>query len=330
MSFPARLALVCAALVILVTAFVLGIVYSPQCVAQRSAGAPLVSLPSSVQILSVDIFMRASDPAPIATLNRKGPNQWDVVAGSLSYPASGERVAALLQGVRDMRRGNLVTRDPGKLDSLGLGDDTAHRVVLHLEGSADMTLLVGKRAASGDEEYVKAQGDPSAWLTRSTVGILLGQDRSYWYDLRVLPEDIQGNTIFGIAVAGSVRLGTSGERMLSGSYTLSRRSAQSSEWVLQGQKAAVSPLAAATMADRLAQLEGIDFAQSAIGDAAPDSGLLRVTIIAINGDRYIVRITGGAEPGKILLTTSWSPWTYVLDPATLARTVFAESALLGQ
>jgi len=330
MSFPARLASVCAALVLLVAAWVLGIVFSPQRVAQRSAGAPLVSLLGSRQIVSLDIFARASDPAPIASLKRVGLNQWEVGAGSLSFPASADRVAALLQGLRDMRRGNLVTRDPTKLDSLGLDEDTAHKVVMHMQGAPDTALLVGKRAASGDEEYVKASGDPSAWLTRSSVGILLAQDRSYWYDLRVMPEDIQGGTIFSINVSGSVRLGGPGEKVLGGSYTLSRRSAQSSEWVIQGQKAAVSPLAAATMADRLALLEGIDFAQSAVGDTAPDAGLLQVTIVAINGDRYILRITGGAEPGKILLTTSWSPWTYVMEPAALARIVFAESALRGE
>jgi len=329
MSFPARLASVCAAIVLLVAVWILGIVFSPQRVAQRSAGAPLVSLPASAQIRSVDIFARATDPAPIVTLKKNGPREWDVSAGSLSFPASADRVAALLQGLRDMRRGNLVTRDPIKLDSLGLDNERAHRVVLHREGAPDTSLLVGKRAASGDEEYVKASGDPSAWLTRSSVGILLAQDRPYWYDLRVLPEDIQGGTIFSIAVAGSVRLGAPEEKVLGGSYTLSRRAAQSSEWVIQGQKTSVSPLAAATMADRLAQLEGMDFAQSAVGDTAPDAGLLQVTIVAINGDRYILRVTGGAEPGKILLTTSWSPWTYVMDPATLARTVLPLQSLLA-
>ena len=222
MSFAARLTAVCSALAALLAILVLGTVFSPERIQQRNAGAPLVPFTPSVRVTAVDIFTRASDAAPLLTLTRKGANQWEASSGSLSYPASSDRVAALLHGLQDMRRGNLVTRDPAKRTELGLDDDAAHMVRLRAEGRPDLPLLVGKRAASGDEEYVMARGEPSAYLTRSAIGILLDQDRSYWYDLRVLPVDIQGSTILSIGVRGSIRLGSPLEGVLRGDYALVR------------------------------------------------------------------------------------------------------------
>ena len=339
MSFPARLTAVCSALALLLAAFVLGSIFSPERIARRNAGAPLVSFTPSVRVSAVDIFARASDSAPLLTLTRQGANLWQASSGSLSYPASSDRVAALLQGLQHMRRGNLVTRDPSKRSELGLDNGSAHMVRLRVEGRPDVTLLVGKRAASGDEEYVMARGEPSAYLTRSAIGILLDQDRTYWYDLRVLPADIQGSTILSISVRGSIRLGPQSEGALRGDYTLARTAAASSGqgtqagqptgWQIEGQKTEVNVLAASTMAERIASLEGVDFAQAPPARSSVAGGLLQVTVLALNGDRYILRVSPGPEPGKLFLTTSFSPLAYVVDSLTLSRTVFPLSDLLA-
>ncbi len=320
MSFPARLAIVCSVLALLVAAFVLGLVFSPQRMEERRSGAPLLPLPSSVQVSSVDVYSHADDAAPLVTLQRKGANLWDAAAGSATYPASSDRAAALLQELLGLRRGNLVSTDPSRMADLGLDPASAHRVVLHAPGRPDVALLVGKRAPSGDEEYVQLQGERAAFLTRSSLGVLLSQDRSYWYDLRVLPEDVQPTTIMSVAVTGS----SVGEP-----FTLVRVPAgQGYQWQLQGRGAPVNQTAAVAMIERLAQLEGTDFAQGATASGA--ATLLQVTVVALNGDRYILRIRRGSQNrDQLFLTTSWSPWTYAIDSSTLSRTIFSASDLLA-
>lgn len=316
MSSTARLAAVLAALVVLVAAFILGILFSPQRMEERKSGAPLVRLGPSAQVLSVDIYSHADDSAPLVTLRRKGANVWEAAGSGASYPASPDRVAALLQGLLGTRKGNLVSSDPARMADLDLDPASARQVVLRVQGKPDVALLVGKRAPSGDEEYVELRGDPSAFLTRSSIGILLSQDRSYWYGLRVLPDDVQSTTIMSVAVSGS---------SIGSPYTLQRVPAgQSFRWELRDQNASVNQAAATAMVERLAQLEGTDFVPA--GRAA---GPLRVAIVALNGDRYTLRVGPGPRNGELLLTTSWSPWTYAIDSATLSRTIFPESDLLA-
>jgi len=319
-TFTARLAAVCTALALLAAAFILGRVFSPQRMEERRSGAPLVSLGHSAQVASVDVYSHATDSTPLVTLQRKGANLWEAAGGDTPYPASSDRVAVLLQGLLDLRRGNLVSSDPAKMANLGLDPASAHLVILHAEGRPDVALLVGKRAPSGDQEYVELRGESSAFLTRSSIGILLSQDRSYWYGLRVLPDDVQSGAIMSVAVSGS---------LIGAPYALLRVPAgQSFQWQLHGQNAAVNQTAATAMIDRLAQLEGIDFAPG--GTPASQAGrLLEVTVIALNGDRYILRVGAGSHNGELSLTTSWSPWTYVLDSLTLTRTIFRLSDLLA-
>ncbi len=317
MSFSARLAVVLGALALLAAGFILGLVFSPGRMEERRAGAPLIPLSSSVQVSSVEVYSRADDSSPVVTLQRKGANLWEAHTGDATYPASADRVAALLQELLDLRRGNLVTSDPARMAGLGLDPQDAHRVVLHAAGTPVVAILIGKRAPSGDEEYVKLPAEKPAFLTRSSLGVLLSQDRSYWYELRVLPEDVQSTTIMSVAVSGS---------LTGAPFTLVRVPAgQGYQWQLQGRSAPVNQTAATAMIDRVAQLEGTDFAQSA--PAARDE--LQITVIALNGDRYILRISRGTESGKLLLTTSWSPWTYEIDSSTLSRTIFTASDLLA-
>ncbi|MGA2764030.1 MAG: DUF4340 domain-containing protein [Spirochaetia bacterium] len=317
MSFKARLAAVFGALAVLAAAFVLGSVFSPQRLEERRSGAPLISLGPSPQISSVDVYTRAADAAPLLSLQRKGANLWEAAGGPATYPASADRVAALLQGLIGLRRGKLASSDPAKMADLGLEPETAHQVVLHVEGKPEIALLIGKRAPSGDEEYVKVKGEPSAFLTRSSLGVLLSQERSYWYELHVLPDDVQAATVMSINVSGS---------SVGAPFTLLRVPAgQSFEWQIQGKKVSVNQMAATAMVDRVTRLEGIDFAQ----EPASGSPSLQITVVALNGDRYILRVNQGPKDGKVFLTTSWSPWTYVVDSFTLSRTVFPLSDLLG-
>jgi len=315
-SFTARLGVVLAALALLVAAYILGVLFSPERLEERRSGAPLITLGPSAQVASLDIYSHAADSVPLVTLQRRGANVWETAGNGVSYPASSDRVAALLQGLLGLRRGNLVSSDPAKMADLGLDPASAHQVVLHVEGKPDVALLVGKRAPSGDEEYVELRGDRSAFLARSSIGILLSQDRSYWYGLRVLPDDVQSTTIMSVAVSGD---------SVGSPYTLQRVPAgQSFQWQFRDRKAAVNQTAATAMVERLAQLEGTDFAPG--GGATK---LLQVTVIALNGDRYILRLGPGSQSGELLLTTSWSPWTYVVDSVTLSRTIFSVSDLLA-
>ena len=323
MSFRTRLVTVCAVLLLLVAALVLGTVFSPDRVQARTAGRALLSLSSADEVTGIEI---ASGGAPVVTLARDSSG-WKATAVGRVYPASADRLHSFLRTLAGLTRGKMVSRDESHFPELGVSDDTARRLTIHRSsGRPDLGLLVGRRGPSGDEDYVRVPGEGAVYLVRGSVAFFLSQAPSYWYELHVLPDDVLGTTVERITVSGTLRLDGPGSEVVQGPYTLVRvPAAQSAEWTIDGKPA--NHLAAGAMASALSLLEGEDFADSFSGAAV---GTLDIEVATVEGKKYELVVRQDPASRKILVTTSWSPWTYVLNPLLLQRAVRPASVLRAQ
>ena len=326
MGFRSRVISLCAAIVLLTASLVLGILFSPERVQARSTGKPLIEKGFEVEGIDID-----SKAETLATLRRRASGWEAQAAGGRVYPASGERLAIFLRHLAGLTQGRLASRDSGHFGELGLGED-ARRLVLRLAGpkgaagtERQTTLLVGKRGPSGDEDYVMVEGENAAYLVRGSLSFFLAQEKSYWYELHVLPDDVQGSTLAAITIA-PITIGP-----ITGPYTLSRKSGtQGAPWSLEGDSAPVNQTAAGAMANALANLEGEAFADPPPADtstAPGGAGRLAIEVSIHEGKKYSLSLRPGPESGKLLVTTSWSPWTYIVDVAQLRRAVLPLSSL---
>ena len=212
-------------------------------------------------------------------------------------------------------RTSLVSSDSRRLAELGLSPAEARRLVLHQAGAPDSVLLAGKRGPGGDADYVQVNGDPSVYLARGSLAFFLAQEPSYWYELHVLPDDVQGTTIASITVSGNLAVDDTGSGVLRGGYALGRSSPEKQdEWVVgtPGQRA-----------DRVA-------AGAAAGGEAARGGRLDITVTTFAGKTYSISVRRGPEPGKVRITTDWSPWTYLVNALLLPRAVLPESILVAR
>lgn len=326
MGFRVRLLLATGLLAVLVALFVVGLLFSPQQRRARAAGAPLLPGIVGVGIEGLDIVR--PEAGELRLRLREG--SWEVQNDGRSFPASADRVLALLRLASSLQRGALVTRDPGRSAELGLGDREEQLLVLHLDGRPDVALEVGARAPSGEEDYIRIRGDAAVYLVRGNLSVILAQDRTYWYDLRLLPADVQPQTMTHIAVRGSVDLGSPGG-VLEGGYALQRASVENGGgWTMPGAGRPVDSLAADSLASSLALLEAEDFLEAHLGPrTAPSGAGLEVEVTTIEGKTYRLEVHAGPQPGLVLVTTSWSPWTYLLRAAVLRRAVRPASELLA-
>jgi hypothetical protein len=299
---------------------VLGIVFSPDRVQARTAGRALLPLSSADEIAGIEI---ASAGAPVVTLARDASG-WKAAAEGREHPVSGDRLQSFLHTLAGLTRGKMVSRDAAHFPELGLSVDTARRLVLHRSsGRPDLALLVGRRGPSGDEDYVRVPGEEAAYLARGSLAFFLSQGPSYWYELHVLPDDVTGTTVARIAVSGTLRLDGPEPAVVQGPYTLVRvPAAQSAEWTIDGKQA--NRLVAGAMASALSLLEGEDFA-----DSSPETGAgrLDVEVATLEGKKYELVVRQDPVSRKLLVTTSWSPWTYILNPVLLQRAVRPASVL---
>ena len=323
MSFRTRLVILCAVLAGLLALLALGIFFSPESVQSRRASQALLPGLGAQKIDAVDIAVSGQPAIGL----KKTAGGWETASGGEVYPASAERIATFLRIVLGLQRSSLVSSSARHLGDLGLSPDTARLLVLHQPGTADIGLLVGKRGPGGDADYVQVRGERAVYLARGSLAFFLAQEQSYWYELHVLPDDVQGDTIASISVKGSLRLG-SGEA-LRGGYTLLRPAADRlDQWVLGGSGKKADRVTAGAMASSVAQLECIDFAGPSGSPPTPgmDAGLA-ISVTTFTGKTYSLSVGRGQQPGKALITTDWSPWTYIVSEVPLLRAVLPEPAL---
>jgi hypothetical protein len=332
MSFPARVLSLCVAIFVLAALLLLGIFLSPERVQARTEGRPLLPQASVRRIDGIEIRFKGE---PQVTL-RKLASGWEAPDGGNAYPASVERITTFLRTVAGLTRGRPVTSDAAHLAELGLDWDSAHVLVLRQAGTKpDLELHVGKRGPSGDEDYVMVDGEKAVTLVRGPLAFYMAQDRASWFELHVLPDDVLGETIATISVTGGLAIPGSAAGELRGPYTLVRGSDNpAGTWTLRDEKSPVNGGAAAGMANALAMLEGTGFAgpsRTGAGAGPRDAGAgrLLIDVTTRGGKKYSLSVFAGEEQGTVLVTTSWSPWTYVVNELPFRRAVLPRASLLA-
>lgn len=323
MSFHARLLALCGVLAGLLALLVLGILFSPDQVQARTSGRPVLPGVSAPKVDGIEIVMNGETRISL----QKGANGWEARSGARVYPASADRIATFLRAVAGLRRTSLVSSDARHLPELGFSPDAVRLLVLHQAGAPDTALLVGKRGPSGDADYVQVRGQAPVFLARGSLAFFLAQERSYWFELHVLPADVQGTTMAAVTVSGNLALYEAG--VLRGGYTLKRPSAEKqAQWVVGSPEKPADRISAGAMSNALAMLEGMDFAENPGGTPlSGEAGRLDISVATFEGKKYSLTVSQGPEAGRVRVTTSWSPWTYLVNSRLLQRAVLPEEKL---
>jgi hypothetical protein len=303
-SFRVRLAATCAALAVLAAVFVLGLLLPEGGREARVGEAPLLPLSSPAEVVEMQI-QRAGGALSL----RRTEGGWDAREGERVWPASNERAEALAGLLAGLRQGRLVSRDPARRGELGL-EPGSLLVLRSAAGRPELRLRVGARAPSGQEDYMGLEGQEDVYLVRGNLSVLLAQDRAYWLNLYVFPDEVRGETIARITVRGQVPI--AGEPPIRGGYTLARAA---KGWTLDGGPA--DALAAQAMAEALARLEGQELLEA--GETSPGAGGLEAAVSTLDGRTYEFRVRREGE--RLLLRLSGSPWVYPLNPRLLARAI---------
>jgi hypothetical protein len=325
-SFASRLFTVGAVLAVLLVLLVLGIAFSPERVQARAAGQPLLPGAFPQKVVGIDILTGG-----VLTISmRRTGSGWEISSGLNAYPASSPRITTFLRIVAGLFRTSLVARDSTHDGELGLAPNSVRQFVLHHAQGPDLAVDVGTRAPGGDADYVRVRGEQSVYLARGSVSFFLGLKASSWYELHILPDDVKDTTIAFVRTEGGIDLDEAAGGPLIGGYTLRRPSADKlDQWVIEESSKPVDRILAAAMVNSLANLDGMDFADSSAA-AARAGGEFLVTVETFAGNKYVLDVRRALEPGKLLLRSDWSRWAWIVNPLAMQRAVLPEARLLAQ
>lgn len=221
---------------------------------------------------------------------KEGEKKGEEAPGFPKFKADAERVEEVLEGLRKLEAGSLVSTNPSKQATYQVNNLAKQIRVYDASGKKLAGLYVGKSGPDMFTTYVRRDGEDEVYLVGGHIGAAIPADVMSWRDRKIW--DAQPDIIIGISV---VRRGKKGEE----SYSLSKDEqgvwhlAQPKEAILDGAKVEelISKIARPTAA-RFAHV----FDK---GEAGLDRPSLTLTITTTDGRVQTLAVGGEDKQGYL-------------------------------
>ena len=295
LSFQRKVLILGVCIAALTAAYVLGVVFSPARTGRREAEAPL--LPGfNRQIREQVAEIRIAGEQGSRTVAKRG-DSWVLPGAERDFPASAARIDSFLDFLADTARRRVVTDNPEAWQEFEVQPDASRRIrLLDSAGEVLSEIIVGKTAAGGGDNYVRAGNSNEVLLSDRSFDYYLNPEEKFWAHLRIFPDDLEGQSIMRITVDSTLRFEEEAEAQPL-RYTLVLSSEQPAVWnVVDLPEGELDNQKVDLLASNLADLEGTEFAH---GVGAEEAGLEKpaASILFSTVDGRDFRLFIGGEAG---------------------------------
>ncbi len=197
--------------------------------------------------------------APEDTVRLRAGDAWTVNGHRAAADAEESLRRALVQA----QLGGLVGRNPENHERLGVTRTMGRRLTVYSGGTAQLSLVVGRRGRAGGQVYVRREGEDEVYTLQGTLVSLVNRDVDDWRDKEIIQA--------GRELVERIEFSYSDE-----SFVLARDTAG---WHLEPSGAAADQNTVAGVLSILSGLLATGFADEPVADTLtwePPSGRLRL------------------------------------------------------
>ncbi|MDR0583115.1 MAG: DUF4340 domain-containing protein [Treponema sp.] len=312
MTYKKRLFIHVMMIAALVLAYALGIVFDPE---RAASGSALLSWIDPQLVDRIDRIDIESGGETRELIRRN--TGWFVLHNGKEYPARQMRVEVFIDLLAKRALYPVRSSNASSHERLGLTESTASRIIV--SGGAGLPLLdllVGHGDNTGQEVYLRRQGQNEVRSGEDVFTSYTESSRTAWYNLRLFPESengvldadsVQRLTVYaGEQTSGADDGGPGGEAAPEELRVFTRNGR---EWTFNGINIAEADMNRVDSYVRgILNTEGDDFSDI-------DEGGLnhsRVTLELGDGSVRILSLGPPDETGRRLARVSGSPYTYSL------------------
>jgi hypothetical protein len=205
------------ALGVLLAAWALGMIFSPERSAARSESA---SLASGKKADAASIELTSPGAAPLVLSKSSG--SWTLAEGPSKLPVQSSRVDNLLGSLYEPGRLRVAARSKAAWADFQLEEGKAKRVVVKdAAGKVLSDVYVGGYGPTGSEAYLRREGSERSYAADSSIAAYVGYARAAWLDLKVLGGAVVAD-VQSVSVRSSIALDGKGKGPLSLDWTARR------------------------------------------------------------------------------------------------------------
>jgi hypothetical protein len=279
LSFKRKVLILAVCIAVLAGTYILGLIFSPARIGRREAASALITGFNRQQRDRIAEIRISTDQGDLSLLKRG--DSWILPGATREYPASATRIA----------------NNPDTWEEFEVHTEAPKRILLLDSVEEELTeIIVGKSGLGSAENYVRLGGSNEVLLANRSFDYYLNIEQQFWAYLRILPEDLDGQSIMRVTVDSTLRFDDQGAGPLQ--YTLVLSSEQPPVWkFVDGSEVELDNNKVDLLASSLADLEGTEFALG-VNDAT-ETGLAEPAarvLISTRDDRDF-RLFVGAKTG---------------------------------
>ncbi|UCC83697.1 MAG: DUF4340 domain-containing protein [Gemmatimonadota bacterium] len=123
--------------------------------------------------------------APEDTVRLRAGDGWTVNG----HQAAVDVEDSLRRALEQAQMGQLVSRNPENHERLGVTRTTGRRLTVYSGGTAQLSLVVGRRGRAAGQVYVRREGEDEVYTLQGTLVSLVNRDVDDWRDKEIIQAD---------------------------------------------------------------------------------------------------------------------------------------------
>lgn len=320
MKFKTKLILSSAVLGALIVAYISGTLFS---YGMRSRIKEITIFPGLKQEQVSSISMKSPEASVVLTKVEAG--KWTVQAEGTTFPADPGKIDTFFSSVTGLKQRRVASKNAENTSNFDLSDDKAGSIALtDKEGRTLAELFIGKETGGGN--YVRLSKSETVVTTNKSLTFYVTQNRDYWTNLKLFPEDLKGTAIDRISVASEgIVLEKDGSPVRT-DFTLFKTVEKKVDvWKMQGNESfEVDQNAAEVLANTLAGFRVRSFVglkEESLVKNPSAKALAEIRFSTSANASYDLTVYPGGGEDEFLLILDSSPYLYTVANWTLQAVI---------
>ncbi|MCL2705463.1 MAG: DUF4340 domain-containing protein [Spirochaetaceae bacterium] len=200
MEYSKKIKLLSGIIVLLLVSYIAGTIFSSGNMNKKRASQPIFdkAVINKISAIKIDLQEEGS------LLLQKEDQKWSYMYNNKKYPAPADKIENFIDSVFKCTKFQLAGSNSKTWDKFDLIEGKSKDAFFYDSSNNELfSLHIGKKGPTeGSGEYIRTSLSDEVYLIDAPIIRYFLRDRTYWSYLRVLPEDVDSNTI------GSVKIKT--------------------------------------------------------------------------------------------------------------------------
>lgn len=261
MEYIKKIKLLSGLIVILIVLYVIGTVFSSGNLTRKKSLEQIFDKSGIEKISAIKVDLENGN-----ILLTKKDNKWSYIYNNKEYPASADKIDNFIDSISKLTKHQISGSDSKSWEKFDLVEGKSKNAVFYDSSNKELfALYVGKSGpVDGGGEYIRISLSDESYLTDGSIIRYFIRDRNYWSNLRVLPEDVDSNTIASVKIKTDKRFSGTMAMM---NFTMKKEFANNSlEWKDAASGKVIDKNSADMLLNNIASLTGDSFSENYITD----------------------------------------------------------------